>query len=120
MNTMESPAPNAVAYVATIPSCDLCPKSGPASTPAVVDAKTFQGPWASMCDRHWRTWSAFPAATQDGDPELGTGKGQRYSTDKPAAESRDAKRAALNEAMASGDIDAAFDIVGDGDFEDYL
>lgn len=118
MNTME--IPGTVAHVATIPPCDICPKDDPMPTPAVVDAKTFQGPWASMCDRHWRTWTAYPPATQDADPELGTGKGQRYSLEPAPQPTLSESREALNRAMATGNLEAAFEIIGDGDFEDYL
>lgn len=108
------------AYVAIIPNCDICPNTDPAPTPAVVDAKTFQGPWASMCDRHWRSYTAYPSATQDSDPGLGTGKGQRYILGVKPGGSHEDKREQVNAAMASGDLDAAFDIIGDGNFEDYL
>lgn len=31
--------------------CDIC-KQGGITTPATVDAKMIQGPWAYMCDHH--------------------------------------------------------------------
>jgi len=44
--------------------CDFCL---PGTTQALYDGKTFIGPWANMCERHWRQYGIA----------LGLGKGQR-------------------------------------------
>jgi hypothetical protein len=49
------------------PECDFCAQNGDA-VPADYDAKTVFGPWAYMCEDHWKANAA---------PELGTGIGQR-------------------------------------------
>lgn len=48
--------------ILTPKKCDFC--GGTAS----YDAKTLMGPWANMCEAHWRT---------HGIGRLGTGYGQR-------------------------------------------
>lgn len=53
--------------VASLPDCDLCTAKG-VTTPAVYDGKTVQGPWAYMCESHWKRF---------GVGQLGTGFGQR-------------------------------------------
>lgn len=55
------------AEVAVIPDCDLCTSAG-VSTPAEYDAKTYLGPWAFMCRKHWETYAVGA---------LGMGSGQR-------------------------------------------
>ena len=50
--------------VAKLPPCDVCTDG----TPADYDAKTNLGPWANLCDRHWRRLTG---------QRLGTGYGQR-------------------------------------------
>lgn len=107
-----------IAYVSVIPNCDIC---GPAEPkPAVVDARTIHGPWASMCDEHWRQHTPFPAIPGHPDPKLGTGVGQRYVLGEKPQSSNEEKRDSLMAAIESGDLEAAFEIVGDGDFEDFL
>lgn len=54
--------------VEVLPHCDLCKAFGQLPTEAEYDAKTLQGPWAFMCDQHWRF---------HGVGCLGTGYGQR-------------------------------------------
>lgn len=56
----------------TVPACDVCRACG-IDTAAVIDAKTIHGPWAYMCEGHWRTMGATY-------PRLGEGKGQRLVT----------------------------------------
>jgi hypothetical protein len=53
--------------VTSIPPCDLCKDLGK-STPAAYDGKTTFGPWAYMCEEHWKLY---------GVGQLGTGYGQR-------------------------------------------
>jgi hypothetical protein len=56
-----------VAYVATIPSCDVCKvDEGKPDVPAAYDGKTRFGPWAYMCVKHMETHGVG----------LGTGRGQ--------------------------------------------
>lgn len=53
--------------VAVLPDCIFCKERGE-TTPAEYDGKTQFGPWANMCDFHWRAF---------GVGRLGTGFGQR-------------------------------------------
>lgn len=56
--------------VASLPDCDICKHvSRPTNRveKARYDGKTKEGPWANMCDRHFRQYGVG----------LGTGKGQR-------------------------------------------
>lgn len=48
--------------VTTKPDCDFC------GAEASFDGKTILGPWAYMCDAHWKS---------HGLGQLGTGRGQR-------------------------------------------
>lgn len=54
--------------VAVIPPCDFHSNAiVPSIVPAVVDGKTRMGPWANMCQAHFRQYGVG----------LGTGKGQQ-------------------------------------------
>lgn len=56
--------------VSSLPDCDICKYvSRPTNKiePAAYDGKTKDGPWANMCDRHFKSHGVG----------LGTGKGQR-------------------------------------------
>lgn len=53
--------------VLQLPNCDFC-KLLNKEVPAEYDAKTIQGPWANMCQKHWDRYSFH---------KLGTGYGQR-------------------------------------------
>jgi len=50
--------------VRVLPACNICTDG----TPAAYDAKTAWGPWANLCELHWRMFT---------DQRLGTGYGQR-------------------------------------------
>ena len=52
--------------VSVLPKCDFC------DAQAVYDAKTVIGPWANLCEEHFKEYSP--------DESLGTGKGQRLVT----------------------------------------
>lgn len=52
------------AHVAKIPPCDI-----ECTEPAAYDGKTVDGPWAYMCETHFRLLGVG----------LGTGKGQRLA-----------------------------------------
>lgn len=54
---------NTVLRVDHIPNCDICMDT----TPAEYDAKSKQGPWAYMCQRHFEQHGVG----------LGMGRGQR-------------------------------------------
>jgi hypothetical protein len=57
-----------VAYVSTIPKCDICYYSQERKiTPSAYDGKTIHGPWANMCALHF----------SDVGTGLGIGRGQR-------------------------------------------
>ena len=70
-------APHTEVEVAEIPPCDFCGETN-VVTPAVVDGRTVYGPWANMCERHFRV---------HGMGKLGLGIGQRLKLrqDTPAA-----------------------------------
>jgi hypothetical protein len=53
--------------VSVIPNCDIC-ASLKKSTAATHDGATRLGPWAYMCDAHWKTYG--PGTT-------GIGMGQK-------------------------------------------
>lgn len=53
------------------PECDICKfVDGVPNVGAWYDVKTIQGPWANVCEAHFRSHT-----TQ----ELGTGHGQRFT-----------------------------------------
>lgn len=54
--------------MAKMPRCDLCMDG----TLAAFDGKTKMGPWAYMCEEHWK---------ELGIGQLGTGYGQRLVLD---------------------------------------
>lgn len=56
--------------VPTLPACDVCKIDGATmiTRPAAYDGKTTFGPWAYMCEDHWKS---------HGVGRLGTGFGQR-------------------------------------------
>lgn len=63
-----------VAYVSTLPECDICKHIGTQSekdSPAIAlyDVKTKQGPWANVCAPHRKSHAANPNL-------LGVGLGQ--------------------------------------------
>jgi hypothetical protein len=100
------------ATVAFMPDCDFHKMHGE-SVPARFDGKTHSGPWANMCD------DCF----ERNGVGLGLGKGQELVlfdavTDTPDRDEGKAQR--VQEALDSGDPDAVFEAVGDGDLADYL
>ena len=58
--------------VAERPPCDFC-KSDGTIKPAMIDGKTKMGPWANMCNAHYRSYGIG----------LGLGKGQRLMIEVP-------------------------------------
>jgi hypothetical protein len=59
------------AVVDRMPTCDLCRGGGRPTEPAFYDGKTTQGPWAFMCERHFREYGVG----------LGEGRGQKLFTE---------------------------------------
>lgn len=57
--------------VSRLPFCDMC-RDG--QTLAKYDAKTTMGPWANMCEKHWKQYSLGT---------LGTGLGQELILAQP-------------------------------------
>lgn len=57
--------------VSVLPGCDICKYVGPPPRKpaqiAAYDGKTTEGPWANMCEFHFKKYGVG----------LGTGKGQR-------------------------------------------
>lgn len=54
--------------VSELPECDFCRTFGQTRL-AAVDGKTNRGPWANMCDKHFKLYGLG----------LGTGLGQRLT-----------------------------------------
>lgn len=61
--------------VAKVPPCDICAKDQEQALPVLInvapaayDAKTIFGPWAYLCEAHFREY---------GPERLGVGAGQR-------------------------------------------
>ena len=97
-----------VVYVSEIPLCDFCSTSG-MNRKAKYDAKTQWGPWANMCEIHFR---------QNGI-KLGTGFGQELKVgEKPKPEEKSEVLLAVEMGLMS--YDEFEELVGDGDPEDYL
>jgi hypothetical protein len=97
--------------VATIPDCDIHKGAGQ-KVPAAYDLKLKQGPWAYVCEE-CRTEHAFYK-------DLGTGKGQRLTTEEPEPTDEEAKRKEMESALRRGDFDAVQDLIGDGDLAEWL
>lgn len=96
-------------YVISKPDCDIhkIEKDTP-GVEASYDARTNDGRWANVCDECFETHT--PGV-------LGTGRAQQLVVGE--APPRD-RRAEVMAAAESGDIEAFFDAVGDGDIADYL
>lgn len=88
-------------YVTYLPDCDLC------GLTAEYDAKTIDGPWASLCLGHFGALGIG----------LGAGLGQRLIVGKEPERDR-AKE--VHAAVRAGDWAALEDAIGDGDIADYL
>lgn len=57
--------------VPELPPCDFCTTLGLEPKPAQYDGKTTMGPWAYMCEPHFKHYGIG----------LGLGKGQRLAVD---------------------------------------
>ena len=99
------------AYVATLPDCQLC--GGP-THPAAYDVSL-----AAFGDSRWGYVCETVYASM-GSPPLGTGRGQRLTTDPEPTKSRAEVHEEIMTALDNGDFEAAFDAVGDGDVLDFL
>ena len=52
--------------------CNMCELAGDLHEPATYDAKTIQGPWAYLCDGHFRTHGVrFHTKLEREDEEAG-------------------------------------------------
>lgn len=94
------------AIVTALPNCQF-PHTGPVK--ADYDAKTHHGPWAYVCEAHFRTETAG---------QLGDGMGQKLVV-AGEAPVRD-RRAEAAAAILANDWEAFEDAVGDDDPMDYL
>ncbi|GAJ12055.1 unnamed protein product, partial [marine sediment metagenome] len=82
-------------YVEKLPKCDFCDE------PALYDAKTRMGPWAHMCEEHFK---------QHGLGRLGTGFGQRLRPRRALAEAerlRGEPEKELSVTMTQDDLETA-------------
>lgn len=62
-----------VKWVGPVPNCDFCSQDG-LKVVSEYDAKTKFGPWANMCERHFK---------ENGFGRLGTGYGQKILPPDP-------------------------------------
>jgi len=89
-------------YFETLPKCNFC------GLDAHVDAPTSRGPWAYQCTVCWplvgNPAGMHTLLVQGDEPEM-----------DPAT-----KRAEIMAAVEAGDFDAAEDLIGDGDFAEWL
>jgi len=92
------------AIVAALPNCQF-PHTGPVK--ADYDAKTNDGPWAYVCEAHFRT---------ETEGRLGTGVGQKLTVIGPERD----RQADAKAALEAGDFEAFEDAVGDGDPLDFM
>jgi hypothetical protein len=112
MTTTSTPIPHTTTTVQTIPPCDFCsPDVRPSGRrEAAYDARLVQGYWANVCQEHFEAFGVG----------LGLGRGQRFilapvsDTDEPN------QRDLIMDAIESGDADAVWDLVGDGDIAEWL
>jgi len=73
---MLEPVPHQVIVVSRIPLCDFCTQKG-MNKPGPYDFKTYSGPWAHGCLKHWEANREYQ--------ELGSGKGQLWITEAQVA-----------------------------------
>jgi len=81
-------------YVEKLPKCDFCDK------PALYDGKTIMGPWAHMCEEHFKQYGVG----------LGTGRGQKLIPRKALAEAekiRGEPEKELSVTMTEDDLETA-------------
>jgi hypothetical protein len=93
--TMVNPRAGTEVYVEKLPKCNFCDK------PALYDAKTRMGPWAYMCEEHFK---------QHGLGRLGTGFGQRLRPRKALGEAeklRGEPEKELSITMTGDDLETA-------------
>jgi len=93
--TMVNPRAGTEVYVEKLPKCDFCEE------PALYDAKTRMGPWAYMCEEHFK---------QHGLGRLGTGFGQRLRPRKALGEAeklRGEPEKELSVTMTGDDLETA-------------
>lgn len=55
-----------IVVVDKLPHCDICEAKGHEGVSAHYDGKTFLGPWANMCAKHFKSYGVG----------LGLGRGQ--------------------------------------------
>lgn len=93
-------------HMKNIPECDICKyENGKSGVPAAYDGKTQYGPWANMCEDHFKSHGVG----------LGTGRGQRLtSTRRRADMTGPAMDLEDTFAPSSGNL------VPEGNFDGYL
>lgn len=98
-----------ITYVIKLPDCDIHKFAlNTPGIPAKYDKRTRTGAWGYCCEE------CFQSET---DQRLGTGYGQELIVGEPPA--RNVQLDVLT-AIHAGDMDAAWEAVGDGDPADYL
>lgn len=86
--------PQQIAYVEKLPKCDFCDKL------ALYDGRTTMGPWAHMCEEHFRTHGVG----------LGVGKGQKLVARKALVEAEKIRMPEYEEqsvTMTADDLETA-------------
>lgn len=96
-------------HVISLPDCDIHKHAlNMPGVPAKYDKRTRTGQWGYVCEDHFKS---------DTDGRLGTGYGQELIVGEPPQRDR---RAEAQAALASGDLEAFEDAVGDGDPADFF
>lgn len=86
--------PQEAVFVEKLPKCDFCDK------PALYDGRTIMGPWAHMCEEHFKMYGVG----------LGVGKGQKLVARKALAEAEKIRMPEYEEqsvTMTEDDLETA-------------
>lgn len=98
-------------YIAQPKRCDLCNDGTIAKFDARLTLGAYAGQWANVCADHFESYTSG---------KLGTGVGQRLIVGEAPEVDPTEKRAEIMAAIESGDFDTAEELIGDGDFFEYL
>lgn len=91
-------------HVLSLPDCDIHKHAlNMPGIPAKYDKRTRTGQWGYVCEDHFKS---------DTDQRLGTGYGQELIVGEPPARN---VQADVLTAIHAGDMDAAWEAIGDGD-----
>jgi hypothetical protein len=97
-------------YVRSYPDCDICKYEQNRTTEAHYDGRTTSGQWGFMCEVHFASRGLG----------LGTGRGQRLIVGEEPEMTKAERGERIQQALEDGDLDAAEELVGDGDIAEWL